>query len=84
VSRFQEKEKRGELITRNDNINDNTKYLQGKMITPFNVIIFQGQQLLSFLCYHFPMYIFCVIIYVIIFRALSFMITKAVSETTNR
>ena len=45
------------------------------MITPFNVIIFHGQQLLSFLCYHFPMYIFCVIIYVIIFRLLSFMIS---------
>jgi hypothetical protein len=29
VSRFQEKEKRGEMIT----INDNTKYVQGKMIT---------------------------------------------------
>jgi hypothetical protein len=34
---FQEKEKRGELITKmitlNDNIKDNTKYVQGKMIT---------------------------------------------------
>ncbi len=37
------------------------------MITQFNVIIFHGKQLLSFLCYHFPMYIFCVIIYVIIY-----------------
>jgi hypothetical protein len=37
VSRFQEKEKRGEMITINDNanddINDNTKYVKGKMIT---------------------------------------------------
>jgi hypothetical protein len=41
------------------------------MITPFNVIIFHGQQLLSILCYHFLMYIFCVII----FRALLFMIS---------
>ncbi len=32
----------------------------------FDVIIFHGQQVLSFLCYHFPLYIFCVIIYVII------------------
>ncbi len=46
-----------------------------KMITPFHVIIFHIQLLLSFLCYHFPMYIFCVIIYVIIFRVLSFMIS---------
>ncbi len=29
----------------------------------FDVIIFHGQQMLSFLCYHFPFYIFCVIIY---------------------
>ncbi len=27
----------------------------------FHVIIFLGQQMLSFLCYHFPLYIFCVI-----------------------
>jgi hypothetical protein len=33
VSRFQEKEKRGEMITLNDNINDNTHPVQGKMIT---------------------------------------------------
>jgi hypothetical protein len=37
VSRFQEKEKRGEMITKmitlNDNINDNTHAVQGKMIT---------------------------------------------------
>jgi hypothetical protein len=36
VSRFQEKEKRGEMIkmiTLNDNINDNTHAVQGKMIT---------------------------------------------------
>jgi hypothetical protein len=37
VSRFQEKEKRGEMITKmitlNDNINDNTHPVQGKMIT---------------------------------------------------
>ena len=32
----------------------------------FDVVIFHGQQMLSFLCYHFPLYIFCVIIYVII------------------
>jgi hypothetical protein len=32
----------------------------------FDIIIFHGQQMLSFLCYHFPLYIFCVIIYVII------------------
>jgi hypothetical protein len=36
VSHFQEKEKRGEMITKNDNINDNindnTHPLQGKMI----------------------------------------------------
>jgi hypothetical protein len=32
----------------------------------FYVIIFDCQQMLSFLCYHFPWYIFCVIIYVII------------------
>jgi hypothetical protein len=32
----------------------------------FDVIIFHGLQMLSFLCYHFPLYIFCVIIYVII------------------
>jgi hypothetical protein len=69
------------MITSNDNINDNTlkldntKYVQGKMITPFNVIIFPGQQMLSFLCHHFPIYILCVIIYVIIFRVLSFMIS---------
>jgi hypothetical protein len=37
------------------------------MITPFNVIICHCRQLLSFLCYHFPLYIFCVIIYVIIY-----------------
>jgi hypothetical protein len=29
----------------------------------FDVIIFHGQLMLSFLCYHFPLYIFCVIIY---------------------
>ncbi len=40
-----------------------------------NVIIFHGQQLLSFLCYHFPLYIFCVVIYVIFFRVLSFMLS---------
>ncbi len=39
----------------------------------FDVIVFHGQQMLSFLCYHFPLYIF--IIYVIIFRVLSFMIS---------
>ncbi len=37
VSRFQEKDKRGEMITKmitlNDNINDNTYPVQGKMIT---------------------------------------------------
>jgi hypothetical protein len=33
VSRFQEKEKRGEMITLNDNINDDTHPVQGKMIT---------------------------------------------------
>jgi hypothetical protein len=35
VSRFQEKEKRGEMITKNvnNNINDNTHPVQGKMIT---------------------------------------------------
>jgi hypothetical protein len=37
VSRFQEKEKRGEMIKKiiilNDNINDNTHAVQGKMIT---------------------------------------------------
>jgi hypothetical protein len=36
VSRFQEKEKREEMITKNDNlndnINDNTHAVQGKMI----------------------------------------------------
>jgi hypothetical protein len=32
----------------------------------FEVIIFHGQQMLSFLFY-FPLYIFCVIIYVIIY-----------------
>ncbi len=32
----------------------------------FDVIIFHGQQMLSFLCYNFPLYIFCVIIYVFI------------------
>ena len=32
----------------------------------FDVIIFHSQQMLSFLCYHFPLYIFCVIICVII------------------
>jgi hypothetical protein len=32
----------------------------------FDVIIFHGQQMLSFLCYHLPLYILCVIIYVII------------------
>jgi hypothetical protein len=31
-----------------------------------DVIIFHGQHMLSFLCYHFPLYIFRVIIYVII------------------
>ncbi len=33
----------------------------------FDAIIFHGQRMLSFLCYHFPLYIFCVIIYVIIY-----------------
>jgi hypothetical protein len=36
VSRFQKKEKRGEMITKNDkndNINDNTHSVQGKMMT---------------------------------------------------
>jgi hypothetical protein len=33
----------------------------------FDVIIFHGQQTLSFLCYHFLLYIFCVFIYVIIY-----------------
>ncbi len=37
VSRFQEKEKRGKMITKmitlNDNINDKTHAVQGKMIT---------------------------------------------------
>jgi hypothetical protein len=42
---------------------------------PFNVIIFHGQQIFPFLCYHFPLYIFCVIIHVIIFRMLSFMLS---------
>ncbi len=32
----------------------------------FDVIIFHDQQMLSFLCYNFALYIFCVIIYVII------------------
>jgi hypothetical protein len=32
----------------------------------FDVIIFHGQQMVSFLGYHFPLYIFCVINYVII------------------
>jgi hypothetical protein len=32
----------------------------------FDVIIFHGKQMLKFLCYHFPLYIFSVIIYVII------------------
>ncbi len=32
----------------------------------FDVIIFHGQQMLSFLCYHFPLYMFCVNMYVII------------------
>ena len=41
----------------------------------FDVVIFHGQQMLSFLCYHFPLYIFCVIIYYIIFRVLSFMLS---------
>ncbi len=50
------------MITSNDNINDNTKYVQGKMITKSS----------KFLRYHFPLYIFCAIIYVIIFRVLSF------------
>ncbi len=40
------------------------------MITPFKVIIFHGQQLVSFSHVHI-----CVIIYVIIFRPLSFMIS---------
>ncbi len=29
--------------------------------------IFHGQQMVSFLCYNFPFYIFCVIIYVIVY-----------------
>jgi len=29
----------------------------------FDVIIFHSQQILSFICYHFSLYIFCVIIY---------------------
>jgi hypothetical protein len=33
----------------------------------FDVIIFHGQQMLSFLCYHFLLYIFFVIIYDIIY-----------------
>jgi hypothetical protein len=36
---------------------------------------FHSQQLLSFLCYHFPLYIFCVIIYVIFFKVLLFMLS---------
>jgi hypothetical protein len=31
--------------------------------------------LLSFLCYNFPLYIFCVNIYIIFFRVLSFMLS---------
>jgi hypothetical protein len=70
---------------KNDNINDNTKYVQMlafftfsncyhfyviiypctyfvlSFMLSFDVIIFHGQQMLSFICYHFPLYIFCVI-----------------------
>jgi hypothetical protein len=41
-------------------------YFVLSFILSFDVIIFHGQQMLSFLCYHFPLNIFCVIIYVII------------------
>jgi hypothetical protein len=41
VSLFQEKEKRGEMITKSDNIKS------------FDVIIFHSPQMLSFLSYHF-------------------------------
>jgi hypothetical protein len=45
--------------------NDNILYTQNKIIS-FYVNIFHGHQIISFLCYHFPLYIFCVNIYVII------------------
>ncbi len=83
------------MITSNDNINYNTKYVQGKMITlkktsrpsklitftPWkkndntlynqndNINEFKNENVLSFLRYHFPLYIFCVIIYVINWNA---------------
>jgi hypothetical protein len=43
-------------------------YIFCVIILWYDVIIFHGQQMLLFLCYHFPLYIFCVIIYVIIWR----------------
>ena len=48
---------------KNDNI---CTYFVLSFMLSFDVIIFHGQQMISFLCYHFPLYIFCVIIYVII------------------
>ncbi len=48
---------------KNDNI---CTYFVLSFMLSFDVIIFHGQQMLSFLRYHFPLYIFCVIIYVII------------------
>ncbi len=48
---------------KNDNI---CTYFVLSFMLSFDVIIFQGKQMLSFLCYHFPLYIFCVIINVII------------------
>jgi hypothetical protein len=36
---------------------------------------FSQSAIVIILCYHFPFYIFCVIIYVILFRVLSFMLS---------
>jgi hypothetical protein len=55
------------MITIADCEKDNIcTYFVLSFMLSFDVIIFHGQQMLSLLCYHFPLYIFCVIIYVII------------------
>ncbi len=54
------------MITLNGVIIFPCTYFVLSFMLSFDVIIFHGQQMLSFICYHFPFYIFCVIIYVII------------------
>jgi hypothetical protein len=55
------------MITIADRENDNIcAYFVLSFMLSFDVIIFHGQQVIPFLGYHFPLYIFWVIIYVII------------------